>query len=183
MTGKDKRQKQFDKEELVKLYEENNDALYRYAFRYLSDQDLAEECVSEVFTRYLHMLRNGKKPDGNISAYLYRIAHNWVVDYYRKRKPDENLGNEILVDHKSNPEMHFSKDQVRDQLRKALLKLPEEQRRVIELHILEAWSHEEVAQHLGKTVEASRALQYRGLRKLRKSIDSIRKWQNERQTI
>lgn len=183
MTGKENRKKQVDKEELVMLYEENNDALYRYAFRYLRDQDLAEECVSEVFTRYLHTLINGNEPKGNSRAYLYRIAHNWVVDYYRKNKPDENIRNEILVDHKSNPEMHFSKNQVRNQLRNALLKLPEEQRMVIELHILEAWSHEEVAQHLGKTVEASRALQYRGLRKLRKTIDSIGKRQNERKTI
>lgn len=183
MHKTEKQNERFDKEELVRLYEENNEALYRYAYRYLSDQDLAEECVSEVFSRYLQTLKSGKNPKGNMRAYLYRIAHNWVVDYYRKRKPDENLGNEILVDHRANPELHYSKNQIKDQLRSALLKLPEEQRMVIELHILEEWSHEEVAEYLGKTVEASRALQYRGLRKLRKTIESIGKWQNEQQPI
>lgn len=174
---------QFDKEYLIKLYEENNEALYRYAYRYLSDQDLAEECVSEVFTRYLQVIRDDRNPDGNITAYLYRIAHNWVVDYYRKRKPDENIGKDLIQDQKTNPEIQFSKAQINQKLRRALLKLPEEQRRVIELHIMEDWSHEDIAEHLGKTVEASRALQYRGLRRLRKTLDEFGMWKNELQRL
>jgi RNA polymerase sigma-70 factor (ECF subfamily) len=174
---------QFDKETLVKLYEENNEALYRYAYRYLSDQDLAEECVSEVFTRYLQVLKDGKNPTDNTKAYLYRIAHNWVVDHYRKRKPEENIGEDPIPDRMSNPEMQFSKAQIHEKLRRALLKLPEQQRRVIELHILEEWSHEEIAEQLGKTIEASRALQYRGLLRLRKTLDEIGMWKNELQRI
>ena len=183
MKNKNKEKRQLDKENLIKMYEENNDALYRYAYRYLTDQDLAEECVSEVFTRYLQILRAGRKLKGNKTAYLYRIAHNWVVDYYRKRKPDENIGDDLIPDQMINPEMQISRSQIHDKLRKALLKLPEEQRRVIELHIMEDWSHEEIAEELGKTVEASRALQYRGLRRLRKTVDEIGIWKNELQRI
>jgi len=164
---------QLDKEKLIKLYEENNEAIYRYAYRYLSDQDLAEECVSEVFKRYLQVLQIGKSPNGHTKAYLYRIAHNWIVDYYRKRKPDENVGEELVPDQKTNPEQLFSNKQVHERLRKALLKLPEEQRMVIELRIMEEWSHEEVAEHLGKTVEASRAMQYRAIKRLRRTLDGM----------
>jgi RNA polymerase sigma-70 factor (ECF subfamily) len=167
---------QLDKRSLIKLYEENNEALYRYAYRYLSDQNLAEECVAEVFARYLKRLQNDKKPNGNQKAYLYRIAHNWVVDYYRKRKPDENIGENPLPDQKSNPELLFSNKQIHEALRKALLKLPEEQRMVIELRVMEEWSHEEVADYLGKTVEASRAMQYRAIKGLRRTLDGIGKW-------
>ncbi len=183
MKRKNKENRQFDKEILIKLYDENNEALYRYAYRYLSDQDLAEECVSEVFTRYLQFFRDGRKLKGNKTAYLYRIAHNWVVDYYRKRKPEENIGEDPIPDQMNNPEMQISKDQIHEKLRSALLKLPEEQRRVIELHILEDWSHEEIAEQLGKTVEASRALQYRGLKRLRDTLDEIGTWKNELQKI
>lgn len=183
MKKNNKEKSLFDKENLIKLYEENNEALYRYAYRYLSDQDLAEECVSEVFTRYLQVLKDGKNPRENPRAYLYRIAHNWVVDHYRKRKPDENIGEDLIPDRMTNPEMQFSKAQIHEKLRGALLKLPEEQRRVIELHILEDWSHEEIADQLGKSKEASRALQYRGLRRLRKSLKDIGMWKNELQKI
>jgi RNA polymerase sigma-70 factor (ECF subfamily) len=167
---------QLDKRSLIKLYEENNEALYRYAYRYLSNQDLAEECVSEVFTRYLQVLQSGKSPNGHTKAYFYRIAHNWIIDYYRKRKPDENVGEDLIPDQKTNPELLFSNKQMHERLRKALLKLPEEQRMVIELRIMEEWSHEEVAEHLGKTVEASRAMQYRAVKQLRKTLDGIGKW-------
>ena len=172
-----------DKNKLIRLYEENNEALYRYAYRYLSDPDLAEECVSEVFTRYLQVLKKGKNPKENPRAYLYRIAHNWIVDYYRKRKPEENIAEDPIPDKNANLELSFSKAQIHEKLRKALLKLSEEQRMVIELHILEDWSHEEVAEYLGKTVEASRALQYRGLRRLRKTLDDIGMWKNELQRV
>jgi len=183
MKKNNKGKNQFNKATLIKLYEDNNEALYRYAYRYLSDQDLAEECVSEVFTRYLQVISDGRNPKENTTAYLYRIAHNWVVDYYRKRKPEENIGEDPIPDQNTNPEMQFSKAQIHEKLRRALLKLPEEQRRVIELHIMEEWSHEEIAEYLGKTTEASRALQYRGLRRLRKTLDEIGMWKNELQRI
>jgi RNA polymerase sigma-70 factor (ECF subfamily) len=163
----------FDEKRLIKLYEDHSDALYRYAYRFLSNEDLAEECVSEVFTRFLQRIVDGKAPNGNIRAYLYRIAHNWVVDYYRKRKPDENIGSEILPDRVSNPESDVSRMQSREKLRNAMLKLPEDQRMVVELHVMEDWTHERVAEYLGKTVEASRALKYRALKNLRSALDSI----------
>jgi RNA polymerase sigma factor (sigma-70 family) len=60
-----------------------------------------------------------------------------------------------------------------EKLKKALMRLPEEQRMVIELRYLENWSHKEVSSFLGKTVEATRALQHRSMVTLREwmSID------------
>lgn len=162
----------FSEEALIKLYEDHNDAIYRYAYRYLSNEDLAEECVSDVFTKFLQRVRNESLPDGNVKAYLYRIAHNWVVDHYRKREPDENIESSTVIDPDPNPEMDVSRMQRRERLQKALLSLPEEQRTVTELHIMENWPHEKVAKFLGKSVEASRALQYRALQNLRNTIDS-----------
>lgn len=159
---------------LIKLYEEHNDAIYRYAYRYLSHEDLAEECVSDVFMRFLQKVRNGSFPNGNTKAYLYRIAHNWIVDYYRQRKPEEVADPNNLIDPSPNPEIDLSRSERREQLKKALLSLPEEQRIVVDLHIMENWSHEKVANFLGKTVEASRALQYRALQNLRNTIE--RQW-------
>jgi RNA polymerase sigma factor (sigma-70 family) len=57
-----------------------------------------------------------------------------------------------------------------EQLRKALFQLPYDQRMVIELRFMEDWSHDQVAEHLGKTVDATRALQYRALVTLRQTV-------------
>ena len=169
MKTKNREKTKLDRQAIIDLYEAHNEALYRYAYRYLSDPDLAEECVSEVFTSFLQRIRDGKPPSGNLRAYLYRIAHNWIVDHYRKRK-DESLSLDPMPDPRPNPEKQVSTDEGHEKLRQALLELPEDQRLAVELHIMEDWPHEKVAEFLGKSVEASRALQYRALQNLRKSI-------------
>ena len=159
---------QMDRNRLRSLYEENNAGMYRYAYRLLGNRELAEECVSETFTRFLKVVQRGKKLDGNMKAYLYRMAHNWIVDYYRKEKPEDTLLDHTLSDPGEHAENHILAKQQQEKLRKALIKLPEEQRMVIALRFLEDWSHDRVAEFLGKSIESTRALQYRALVNLRK---------------
>lgn len=163
----------FDKKTLVELYEEHNTALYRYAYRLLGMQDLAEDCVSNVFTRFLQIVQKGKQPQGNIKAYLYRMTHNCAVDYYRTRREEEPIENIALTDPQPEMEDDLQRKQKREKLQEILIKMPEEQRMVIVLRYFEDWSHEQVAKHLGKTEEATRALQYRALRNLHKKFAGI----------
>jgi RNA polymerase sigma-70 factor (ECF subfamily) len=161
-----------DKQAFVDLYEEHNNALYRYGYRLLGAQDMAEDCVSDVFTRFLQVVKNGKEPQGNIRAYLYRMAHNCAVDYFRKKHTDVPIEDTILKDPQPELEDDLQRKQKREKLQKVLLKMPEEQRMVIFLRYFEDWSHEQVAEYLGKTEEATRALQYRALRNLQKNYAS-----------
>ncbi|MBW6474349.1 MAG: sigma-70 family RNA polymerase sigma factor [Anaerolineaceae bacterium] len=167
-TQTDNNSNQLDRNRLRTLYEENNAGMYRYAYRLLGNRELAEECVSETFTKFLQVVQRRKKLDGNLKAYLYRMAHNWIVDYYRKEKPEEPFLDHNLSDPGEHTEHHILAKQQQEKLRKALMKLPEEQRMVIALRFLEDWSHDRVAEFLGKSIESTRALQYRALVKLRK---------------
>jgi len=162
-----------DKQALVRVYEEYSPGLYRYAYRLLGDQDLAEECVSETFSRFLGVIRRGTSPEGNLRAYLYRVAHNWVVDHYRKQATLTILETDAHPDPESDLEKGIHSRQEIEQLRLALLNLPEEQRMVIELRFMEDWSHERVAEFLGKTVDATRALQHRALVALRQTMPGL----------
>lgn len=159
------------KQELVNIYEQHSPGLYRYAFRLLGDQNLAEETVSETFSRLLQAIRYGKGPRENIQAYLYRVAHNYVMDLYR-RQPSmiSSVDAEEQFDEQLNPAHVVSKEMERERVRLALIKLPPDQRQVVSLRILDNWSHEEVAAVIGKTVEATRALQYRALAALRRLL-------------
>ena len=78
---------QLDKQSLVRVYEDYSPGLYRYAYRLLGDQDLAEECVAETFSRFLQVIRHGRSPEGNLRAYLYRMAHNSAVDSIASKPP------------------------------------------------------------------------------------------------
>lgn len=161
---------QLDKQALIRVYKDNSPGMYRYAYRLLGDQYLAEECVAETFSRFLQMIRSGRTPEGNLRAYLYRMAHNWAVDFYRKQTSNITLEADSQPDPDGDVESGVLNRQETEQLRNALLQLPYEQQIVIDLRFMEDWSHDQVAELLGKTVDATRALQYRALLTLRQSM-------------
>jgi RNA polymerase sigma factor (sigma-70 family) len=75
-----------------------------------------------------------------------------------------------LEDEQVNPSHLVSLEMEREQIRIALLKLPEDQQQIIHFRFLEDWSHAEIAGMLGKSSDATRALQYRALNNLRKIL-------------
>lgn len=161
----------FTKQSLTGMYEEHSPGIFRYAYRMLGDQDQAEECVSETFSRFLQAVKRGKGPSENVQAYLYRIAHNWITDQYRNHQPETvSLETEWIADESQNPAKVVAEKLESDTLRSAVLQLPDDQRKVILLRVLEHMPHEQVAEILGKTAEATRALQYRALAALRRIL-------------
>lgn len=160
----------YDKQALTEIYDRYREEIFRYAYRFLADRDLAEDCVADTFYRFLIAVRGGT-PFENIRAYLYRIAHNWITDYCRRQLPvNLSLKDNMQLDHEGNPSHILAQNQDRQRIRSALLCLSREQRKVIELRYLEERSHFEVAAALGKTVQATRALQHRAMESLRKIL-------------
>jgi RNA polymerase sigma-70 factor (ECF subfamily) len=161
----------FEKEALAELYDRFSPGIYRYAMRLLGEADLAEECVAETFSRFLHGLQAGKGPDRYIQAYLYRIAHNWIADHFRRRpQPVLSLEEDWLIDGELEPHQEMVQNLEREQVRAALVRLSPEQRQVIVLKYLEDFPHEEIAQVMNKPVGAVKALQHRGLAALRRLL-------------
>jgi RNA polymerase sigma-70 factor (ECF subfamily) len=163
--------KRLDTRALAAIYDHFNRGVYTYSLRLLGEPDLAEECVAETFSRFLHALHKGSGPQNFLQAYLYRIAHNWITDSYRSRSAnsielDENLPDET---HPSPPQkLDTALEQAR--MRSALRQLSGEQRQVIALRFLEGWENEEVAAALNKPLGAIRALQHRAIVNLRKIL-------------
>jgi RNA polymerase sigma-70 factor (ECF subfamily) len=160
-----------NKQDLIDLYEHHSPGIYRYAFRLLGDKIVAEDCVSETFSRFLGVIQRGGGPTDNVRAYLYRVAHNWITDYYRRQPlPEFPLEMNGHVEDGSNPAKIVSEAMERERVRVAILRLPPEQQLIIQLRFLEDWSHDEVAQSLGKSVDAARSLQYRAIVSLRRML-------------
>jgi len=166
--------REWDMEALAAIYDKYSPRLYRYAMRLLGIQDLAEECVAETFARFLQALRNGGGPKEHLQAYLYRIAHNWITDYYRRRPPPHvDLADvaHMLTDGQvaARDRILAQEDQAR--VRAALRMLTPDQRQVIVLRFLEGWSLNDVAEAMQKPVGAVKALQHRALRALRRILE------------
>ena len=161
----------FNRQELIDIYEHYSPGIYRYAYRLLGDQNVAEDCVSETFSRFLGAIKRGGGPTDNVRAYLYRVAHNWITDYYRRKPlPELPLDVKEHVEPGSNPDTLVSEALELDRVRAAVLRLPPEQQQIIQLRFLENWSHEEVAHVLGKSADATRSMQYRAIVSLRRML-------------
>ena len=163
--------RRFDQEALGELYDRYSPGIYRYAMRLLGDPEQAEECVSETFSRLLTGLRSGRGPDRYVQAYLYRIAHNWITDLYRRRSPPVlPLELEWVADTEAEPYHETANRLEQEQVRASLELLTPEQRQVIVLKYLEDLSHEEIARVMRKPVGAVKALQHRGLAAMRRLL-------------
>ncbi len=159
-----------DQQTLIDLYDNLSPGIFRYASRLLNDSHLAEDCVSEIFSRFLILVQGGKQPE-MVKAYLYRAAHNWVIDHYRQQPiPNIPLEAEFHSDPEANPLQQVIVRMDAQLVQSALRRLPSEQRQVIELRFVEDWPHSDVAESLGKTIEATRALQHRAINALRQML-------------
>jgi RNA polymerase sigma-70 factor (ECF subfamily) len=161
-------QETITRRDLVNIYEEFSPLLFKYAVRLLGNAQLAEDCVSETFSRFLKVIQKGVGTMENLKGYLYKIAHNCIKDYYRRRVPEStDFDISLLSSPEKNPESKVNQKAEEQKVRDALLNLPEDQLNVIMLRFYEDFSHEETATVLGKSAEATRALQYRALKGLR----------------
>jgi RNA polymerase sigma-70 factor (ECF subfamily) len=139
--------------------------------RRLSGQAVAEDCVAETFSRFLQALKDRRGPERFLQAFLYRIAHNWIVDHYRR---DPGLQQELTEEHQdenANPEKDASQHVLQEHLRMAIKKLTPDQQQVIALKYLEGWENEDIAHSLKKPVGAVKSLQHRALASLEKILD------------
>ncbi len=166
------RARHFEEDALAEIFDRYNDGIYRYALRLLGDPDLARECMSETFSRFLHALRRGLGPSDYLQAYLYRIAHNWITDYYRSKTPPSlPLDPELRSDPAKDPSQVVADEMEIRQVRAALALLTPDQRQVITLKYLEEWDNEETARALNKSVGAVKSLQHRAIESLRRLLD------------
>ncbi len=165
------RARRLEGQALAEIYDAHNEAIYRYALRLLGDVLLAEDCVSETFTRFLTALSNGKGPRAYLQAYLFRIAHNWITDHYRRGAPETQTIDDVLgVAAQDDPEQEaFDSMQVR-RARAALKLLTPDQQAVISLKYFEGWENAEVAAMLKKPVGAVKSLQQRAIAALKRVL-------------
>lgn len=165
------RAQEFDKEALAEIYDLYSSELYRYAVRLMNNEDLAEECVAETFNRFLNALNNSGGPTKHLRAYLYRIAHNWVTDQYRRQPPPRQIEDIDLHEDPNSFTSELVDEKIeREKVRTAIRYLTPDQRQVVILKFLEGWSNVEVAETLNKPVGAVKSLQHRALGALRRIL-------------
>jgi len=157
--------KEGDSQAFGKLYDLFVDQIYRFCLIKTGDTDVAQDITSETFLRVKRYLDRYKHK--NFRAYLYTIARNLIVDYYKRQaKTTRLLEVSLIVDEKEDVEAKMIKKQEAKQLYKAMSKLNRNYLDVITLRFIEGLSVKETAQILGRTGVSVRVIQHRALKKL-----------------
>jgi RNA polymerase sigma-70 factor (ECF subfamily) len=153
-----------DSEAFGRLYRAYVQAIHRYLFLRLSDTSLAEDLTAEVFLRAVDGLPRYIQRGLPFGAWLFRIARDRLVDYYRQsaRRPRAELDDSLPSD-LPEPSDSAVDSETAETLREALAELTDEQRDVIQFRFMEEWSLEETARVMNKSVNAVKALQHRAL--------------------
>lgn len=165
----------FDRAALAAIYDDYHQPIYRYIYRQVGDVETARDLTAEVFQHFLQAIQTGKGPDQNLQAWLYRTAHNGVIDHYRRRQHRQHLPlQEELVNAHDDPAQLAEGKLSAAEVRAALHQLTAEQQQVLTLKFLEGLSNQETATVLNKPVGAIKSLQHRALAALQRQLASVK---------
>jgi RNA polymerase sigma-70 factor (ECF subfamily) len=158
-----------DAEAFAELYDRHVVRVYRHIFYLVNDAREAEDLTAQTFLKAWEAIDRYKERGAPIVAWLLRIAHNLTVSYLRSKREHGTL-EETFIDQKlhRNPEDALEQSTDEDSVRRAILRLRDEQRQVIILRFVEELDYREVAAVIGKSVPAVRVIQHRALGNLRK---------------
>lgn len=156
------------------LYDAYIEQIYRFIYFRVSDAQTAEDLTSQVFLKAWDKLSSYQIRGLPFSAWLFRIARNGVIDYYRTFKETTPLEPDVIArpDPAADVDEKVERRLEAEEVRLALQHLTEDQRQVLTLRFIEGLSTEEVAQVIGKRQGAVRALQMRGLQALAQMIET-----------
>ena len=160
--------KQGDTEALASLYACYVERITCYVYSRVTDHQLAEDITSRIFLKMLEKLDTYQVGQSPVIAWLYRMAHNAVIDHYRMKRTFVSLEDlhQAEVRQEDGIEEKLELQIKSQQLRAALQALTEEQQRVLILRFIEGLSTREIARQLGKQPGSVRSLQMRALQKL-----------------
>jgi RNA polymerase sigma-70 factor, ECF subfamily len=163
-----------DSEALTQIYEAYFDKIYRYLVVRIRNEIEAEDLTQQVFVKVLQSISTYKNKGVPFSSWIYRIAHNQMVDFMRhqNKKSTVDIGDLQLPDEGDDPQQ-VMEDQVDiDELKRATRRLTESQQEVLSLRFAGELSIAECAKVMGKSEGAIKALQHSAVQALKKALVS-----------
>ena len=161
------------------LINRHQSRLYGFIFSKIQDRDATEDVFQDTFIKVIRTLKRGNyNEQGKFLPWVMRIAHNLVIDYFRKnnRMPKfKNKGDfdifSVLSDESPNAENKIVENQIADHVRILLEELPEDQKIVIKMRIYQDMSFKEISENTGVSINTALGRMRYGLINLRKMID------------
>lgn len=149
-----------DEKSLEKLILKHKQKIFGFIYSKVSDRHLAEDIFQDTFIKVINTLKKGNyNEEGKFLPWVMRIAHNLVIDYYRKssRMPKFNRTDQfdvfsVLSDSTKNIESKIIETQLYDQISDLIQYLPKDQKEVLRLRIYNELSFKEISENTGASI-------------------------------
>lgn len=162
------------KETFSQIYDQWIGKIFRFVFLKVNSEEIAQDLTSETFTRCWESFKNGNTID-NPSAFLYQIARNLVVDYYRQKGKTQivSVENRAIAD----PNNDFAESAVLasdiKNIRAVLSGLKDDYQNVIVWRYLDDLPIKEVAKMMDRSEDATRVLLHRALEAVKNKVNQV----------
>lgn len=160
------------RKEFSKIFDQYINKIYRFIFLKVNSQEIAQDLTSETFLRGWESFQNSEIK--NPRAFLYQIARNLVIDYYREKGRVQVVSAEDtkIIDPRTNLEASAVLMSDVAQVKEVLVELNDDYQNAIIWRYLDGLSIPEIAKLLDRTEEATRVLLHRALNALRAKMNS-----------
>jgi len=168
-----------DENALSILIQRHKQKIYSFIYSKVYDRDITEDVFQDTFIKVIKNLKRGKyNEEGKFLPWVMRIAHNLVIDHFRKnsRMPKfDNTGEfsifSVLSDSSLNAEKVLIKDQVESDVRRVIQELPEDQKQVLLMRMYQDMSFKEISERTGVSINTALGRMRYALINMRKVID------------
>ena len=155
-----------------RLYDMHVDRVYRHIYYRVSNTADTEDLTQQVFIKAWQAIGRYKKTASPFLAWLIKISHNLVIDFYRSKKSEAYIDFDMVAAEPDTDPEHIAEANFnQQQMRQAINKLHGGQQQVILMRFIEDFSYAEIAVALGKSEGAIRVILHRGLAKLKTILE------------
>lgn len=168
-----------DEAAFCELLTRHKQRIYSFIYSKVFDRDITEDIFQDTFIKVINTLKRGAyTEEGKFLPWVMRIAHNLVIDHFRKNNRMPKFENNddfnifsVLSDQSPNIEKQIIRSQVEEDLRKLILELPVDQQEVLMMRIYRDMSFKEISEHTGVSINTALGRMRYALINLRKIVE------------
>ncbi|HTG66232.1 MAG TPA: sigma-70 family RNA polymerase sigma factor [Flavobacterium sp.] len=168
-----------NEEALATLIKRHESKIYGFIYSKVSDRDVSNDIFQDTFIKVIKTLKsNSYNEEGKFLPWVMRIAHNLIIDYFRKnkkmplyRETEEFSVFSIMTDDALTIENQLIANQVELDIQKLIEELPEDQKEVLIMRMYKDMSFKEISELTGVSINTSLGRMRYALMNLRKVID------------
>lgn len=168
-----------DESSLAVLIKRHKQKIYSFIYSKVFDRDITEDVFQDTFIKVIRTLKLGKyNEEGKFLPWVMRIAHNLVIDHFRKNNRMPKFDNSsdfdifsVISDSSLNAEKVLIKDQVENDIKRLIEELPEDQKQVLVMRMYNDMSFKEISENTGVSINTALGRMRYALINLRKVID------------